>query len=180
MHALESADADGRFILAAEELKYICTSPVDTLRDILSECRSVIFCGGTMSPIQDSLLQLVHAEMRDRTQCRAFGHLVAAENMAVSSLATGPSGHILNFSFDQRDGDKTIRELGLVVTNYCRIIPAGIVCFFASFKYMDTVLAAWHAKRITEGITRSKKVIKGHNTARLIFLDVCREARRAM
>ena len=50
-----------------------------------------------------------------------------------------------------------IQELGLVVANYSRIIPAGLL-FFTSFAYMDHVMDIWESRNIIHQIKSAKKV----------------------
>lgn len=37
-----------------------------------------------------------------------------------------------------------VRNFGTVLIDYCKIVPDGIVAFFPSYLYMESIVAAWH------------------------------------
>lgn len=49
----------------------------------------------------------------------------------------GPSGKNFNFTFHQRGTDEQLDELGRLMTNVCKLVPGGVVCFLASYGYLD-------------------------------------------
>lgn len=161
MRVLENCDSNGIFIINKDELKFLCTNSVLILYDILCSCRSVIFCGGTMSPLQDTIHQLIHKSQQSRVVSKSMKHLVSPDNLLMTFLSKGPSMKTtFNFSFDSRMNEDMIRELGIVITNYSRIIPAGLIIFFTTFYYMEHVLDVWRSKttNIFENICKIKRV----------------------
>lgn len=158
IHALETGDRNGRFILSESELKYVCTDVVDFMSDIIEQCRSVIFCGGTMSPLSETIKQLITPSLQVRSDSKSLNHVIDAENINFSLIATGPTGLSLNFSYESRMNLQMINELGMIITNYARIIPAGLVVFFTSFNYMDHVIDLWRSGHVLRGIESIKKV----------------------
>lgn len=158
LHALESGDRNGRFILSETEFKYVCTDVVEFMSDIIEQCRSVIFCGGTMSPLPETIKQLVNPSLQIRTDSKSLDHIINSENIKLSLLSTGPTGISLNFSYESRLNAYMIKELGMILTNYARIIPAGLVVFFTSFNYMDHVIDNWRSGNIFTGLEAIKKV----------------------
>ena len=167
--ALESGDRNGRFIHTSSELKYTCTNVVDIMSDIIEKCRSVIFCGGTMSPLNDTIIQLLNPTLQDSVKSKSFGHVISSENINLSLLANGPSGISFNFSFDSRNNAQMIQELGIVIANYSRIIPAGLVVFFTSFAYMEQVVEIWETRNIIPQINSAKRVFILTRKLSLIF-----------
>ena len=53
----------------------------------------------------------------------------------------GPSGQTFNFTFHRRGTDEQIDELGRLMVNACKLVPGGVVCFVASYGYLDQVAA---------------------------------------
>lgn len=112
-----------------------------------------------MSPLADTIKQLLNVKLQTRVKSKSIGHVIEPENINISILTTGPSGTILNFSYDSRNNLKMIQELGIVISNYSRIIPAGLIVFFASFTYMEQVILNWRTQNnIFDEISRIKKV----------------------
>lgn len=156
--ALETGDNNGRFIYTSSELKYICTNVVEIMSGIIEQCRSVIFCGGTMSPLNDAINQLLNPSLHDLVKSKSIGHVISSENINLSLLSNGPSDISFNFSFESRNNLKMIQELGIVIANFARIIPAGLVVFFTSFAYMDQIIEIWQSRNIIHQIESAKKV----------------------
>ncbi len=136
----------------------MCIDVVDIVAEIANECRSIIFCGGTMSPLPETIKQLLPAPYVLRSTFKSMNHIITPENVNASFLSTGPSGISLNFSYEQRNNVRMIQELGMMIINYARVIPAGLVIFFTSFNYMDQVMEIWRSRSIVSGIESIKKV----------------------
>jgi chromosome transmission fidelity protein 1 len=54
-------------------------------------------------------------------------------------------------------------EVGQSIVNICNVIPDGIVCFFPSFTYLETVYKRWvsaESGKILERIEKRKKIFK--------------------
>lgn len=158
LKSLENSDQNGRFILTEFELKYLCIDVVDIMAEIANECRSIIFCGGTMSPLPETMKQLLPASLICRSTFKSMSHIITPENVSASFISTGPSGLSLNFSYESRNNVRMIQELGMMIINYARVVPAGLVVFFTSFNYMDQVLDIWKSRSIMIGIESIKKV----------------------
>ena len=62
-----------------------------------------------------------------------------------------------------------IQELGIVIANYSRIIPAGLVVFFTSFAYMEQVVEIWETRNIIPQINSAKRVFILTRKLSLIF-----------
>lgn len=174
IHALETGDRHGRFIVSEAELKYVCTDVVGFMSDIIEQCRSVIFCGGTLSPLSETIKQLITPSLQDRSDSKSLNHVVDSENISLSLISKGPTGLGLNFSFESRMSLNMINELGMIITNYARIVPAGLVVFFTSFNYMNHVLTIWRSGHVLNGIESAKKVKFCYFLfLYLIFIDIC-------
>lgn len=153
MSALGSGEADGRILvhIPSEEcdgksticLKYVLLDSVNRFSPIVSEARSVILAGGTLSPIE-GLVNRLFPEARKERDFRAIScsHIIRSQNLLCSTLATGPTGQKLNFGFKHRKQEVT-DELGRAVLNICKLSPAGVILFLPSYAYLQTVENRW-------------------------------------
>ena len=57
--------------------------------------------------------------------------------MCIRDSRRGPSGKTFNFTFHRRGTDEQLDELGRLMTNVCKLVPGGVVCFLASYGYLD-------------------------------------------
>lgn len=54
-----------------------------------------------------------------------------------------------------------IDQTGQIIANLCNVIPDGVVCFFASYPYMELVCQRWsqaESGKILDRISKKKKV----------------------
>ena len=51
-----------------------------------------------------------------------------------------------------------IDSLGQALASLCNVVPAGVVCFFPSYAYLDHVHQRWTATGIAARISKRKKV----------------------
>lgn len=45
--------------------------------------------------------------------------------------------------FDMRDDPNVVRNYGRMLVELASVIPDGIVAFFVSYSYMDTIVSKW-------------------------------------
>ena len=50
----------------------------------------------------------------------------------------------LTSKFEARDDTAVIRNYGTLLAEMVAIVPDGIVCFFTSYMYMESVVASWY------------------------------------
>jgi DNA excision repair protein ERCC-2 len=46
--------------------------------------------------------------------------------------------------FEVRNDPSVVRNFGTLLIEYCKIVPDGIVVFFPSYLYMESIVAAWN------------------------------------
>lgn len=74
------------------------------------------------------------------------------------TVPSGPAGVRFNFSFRHRADGAQLAELGQLLANLSRVVPAGMVCFLPSFDFMATALTAWEASGALALLRKHKAV----------------------
>ena len=148
LSALSLASADGRLLIERNsgeiKLKYIALNPSAAINDLCEEAHSIILTGGTMSPIDDVLIQLFP---KMKVQCHSFRHLIIPENCLGLICANGPSGIPFKFIQSNKDDLALFKELAQLIINVCHIVPNGVVIFFPSFQLLDHFCSvAWNER----------------------------------
>ena len=46
--------------------------------------------------------------------------------------------------FEVRNDPAVVRNFGSILVEYSKIVPDGIVAFFPSYLYMESIVAAWN------------------------------------
>lgn len=78
-------------------------------------------------------------------------HVIPPTNLLALPVSIGPGGIPFDFTFAQRSNEGMIRELGTALIELCEIVPDGLVVFFPSYGYLDSVLNVWKKKQQMHG-----------------------------
>lgn len=154
--ALTNPGAEGRLFHARTEdgaditLKYLLLDPTHHFRDIVSEARAVVLAGGTMAPMSDYTQHLFSYLPESQVTTLSCGHVIPKENLIAWPVGKGPTGIDLEFTFEKRGTDALIDELGRTILNLCIVIPDGVVVFFPSYAYLDTVITRWQKSPVAD------------------------------
>ncbi|PNS21686.1 hypothetical protein CAC42_1540 [Sphaceloma murrayae] len=145
------------------KLRYVLLDPSQHFHDIVSSARSVILCGGTMSPISDYRTQLFPYLPPSRIISLSCSHVIPASNLHVTTLSTGPGSIPFDFSFSNRSSPALLRALGEALLLLLSHIPDGVILFFPSYAYLDTVVAAWRPNLLPRISTLKPTFIDSRN-----------------
>ncbi|RLM01804.1 ATP-dependent DNA helicase chl1 [Aspergillus turcosus] len=144
---LMNPSAEGRFFYLKchddIELKYMLLDPTNHFREIVEDARAVILAGGTMSPMSDYRNLLFSYIAPSRLDTFSYGHVIPPENLTAHTLVSGVLGSEFDFTYDSRDSEKMIVDLGRTVATLCQAIPDGVVAFFPSYDYLSRILTIW-------------------------------------
>ncbi|KAK4994774.1 ATP-dependent DNA helicase chl1, partial [Cryomyces antarcticus] len=146
--ALTNPSAEGRFFYSKTEdkgtcLKYMLLDPQNHFREIVEEARAVVLAGGTMSPMSDYTQYLLSYLPPARIMTLSCGHVIPASNLLACPIIQAQSGTDFDFTFEKRNSDSMINDLGSAILSFIQHIPDGVVIFFPSYAYLDHVLSVW-------------------------------------
>lgn len=133
------------------KLSYLLLSPTHAFASIAQSARAVILAGGTMSPFEDYKTHLFPYLAQEKITTLSCGHVIPSSNLCVWTLAstkpsTGPSvdqNDQFEFSFQKRSDASMIKRLGQALLNITSVVPDGVVVFFPSYGYLDSVVSTW-------------------------------------
>ncbi|KAJ5358097.1 hypothetical protein N7541_005255 [Penicillium brevicompactum] len=124
-------------------LKYMLLDPTNHFREIAEDARAVILAGGTMSPMSDYVNHLFSYLPSERLGTFSYGHVIPKTNLVAQSLTQGLMGNDFDFTYESRNSEKMIIDLGRTMATFCQVIPDGVVAFFPSYDYLSHVLSVW-------------------------------------
>ncbi|KAE8448233.1 hypothetical protein EG329_009663 [Mollisiaceae sp. DMI_Dod_QoI] len=124
-------------------LKFLLLDPSTSFQEIVSQARSVILAGGTMSPMSDYTSHLFPYLPSTSITTLSCGHVIPKSNLVAWNLSKGPGGKEFEFTYSKRGDAGMIDELGLALLNICSVVPDGVVVFFPSYAYLALILARW-------------------------------------
>ncbi|KAF9695163.1 hypothetical protein EKO04_006762 [Ascochyta lentis] len=156
--SLMNPSAEGRFFYSREDgheltLRYMLLDPTYHFKDIVEDARAVVLAGGTMSPMSDYEQHLLPYLDSSKIQTLSCGHVIPPSNLLAVPIIQASNGADFDFTFEGRNKESTIINLGQAVLSMAEHIPDGVVVFFPSYAYLDTCIAAW--KRISAHPTKA-------------------------
>ncbi|TPX61643.1 hypothetical protein PhCBS80983_g00940 [Powellomyces hirtus] len=165
--SLTNADLEGRIVVSksvedptTSSLKYLLLNPASAFRQVVEEARAVVLAGGTMEPIRDLLDELLPYLPHERISKFSCGHIIPPTSLLTLAVAVGPTKKPFDFKYENRTNHAMIDELGATVANLCTVVPGGVVCFFASYAYLDKVYKQWQSSKMLQRIENKKLVFK--------------------
>ncbi|KAF2269112.1 DNA repair helicase [Lojkania enalia] len=150
--SLMNPSAEGRFFFSKDEsgsiaLRYLLLDPTYNFKDIVEEARAVVLAGGTMSPMSDYVEHLFSYLDPSKIMTLSCGHIIPQSNLLAMPVVRAESGADFDFTFEKRNSEKMMIDLGLAVLSFTQHIPDGIIIFFPSYSYLDSCVLAWKRLR---------------------------------
>jgi DNA excision repair protein ERCC-2 len=115
---------------------------------------SVVITSGTLSPID------LYPKLLQFDPC-------ISESLAMSTfrpcirplvITRGSDQMTVSTRFEDRGDIGVVRNYGAMLVELCSTIPDGVVAFFTSYSYMESVISEWDAMGILKELTKSKLV----------------------
>jgi chromosome transmission fidelity protein 1 len=145
--SLMNPSVEGRFFYSKDDssltLRYMLLDPTFHFKDIVEEARAVVLAGGTMSPMSDYEQHLLAYLDSSKIMTLSCGHVIPPSNLLAIPIVRTSSGSEFDFTFENRNKEKTMVDLGHAILTMVQHIPDGVVVFFPSYSYLDTCMAAW-------------------------------------
>jgi chromosome transmission fidelity protein 1 len=145
--SLMNPSAEGRFFYSKEDscvtLRYMLLDPTYHFQDVVEEARAVVLAGGTMSPMSDYEQHLLAYLDPSKIMTLSCGHVIPPSNLLAVPIVRSSNGNEFDFTFENRNREKTMIDLGHAILALAQHIPDGVVVFFPSYSYLDTCIAAW-------------------------------------
>ncbi|XP_077996428.1 Fanconi anemia group J protein homolog [Glandiceps talaboti] len=135
--------------------KTISTKSYSAFNDVSSCTRSIILTSGTLSPMASFSSEL-GAQFPIQLEAN---HVIHNSQVWVGTIATGPSGGILNATYKFAETFSFQDEMGQLVLGVCRSIPHGVLCFLPSYNMMDKLCNRWKITGLWEQLEQRKMVI---------------------
>ncbi|XP_034940132.1 general transcription and DNA repair factor IIH helicase subunit XPD [Chelonus insularis] len=131
---------------------FSCMDSSIAMKPIFDRFQSVIITSGTLSPLDmyPKILNFHPVIMS------SFTMTLARQCLLPMIVAKGNDQVSISSKFETRDDIAVIRNYGQLLVEFSAIVPDGIVCFFTSYLYMESVIAAWYDQGVVDQLQRHK------------------------
>lgn len=136
-------------------LHFSCLDASIAMKPVFERFSSVIITSGTISPLDmyprmlnfDTVIQESYTMTLSR---RSFLPLVVtkgSDQVAISSR------------FEIRNDPSIVRNYGNLLIEFSKITPDGLVVFFPSYLYMESIISSWQAMGILDEVWKYKLIL---------------------
>jgi len=135
-----------------------CLDASLAIKPIFERFSSVIITSGTISPLE------MYPKMLgfEATVQESYAMTLTRNCFLPLVITRGSDQVAISSRFEVRNDPSVVRNFGTILIEYCKIVPDGIVAFFPSYLYMESIVAAWHdMKRASPWRTIGGHVIMG-------------------
>ncbi|KHJ95642.1 DNA repair helicase [Oesophagostomum dentatum] len=143
------------------QLTLSCMDASIAIRPVLERFQTVVITSGTLSPLEmyPKILDFDPAVMASLTMT------LARPCLSPLVVAKGNDQVAMTSRFEQRSDVAVIRNYGNLVLEMAAVVPDGMVVFFTSYVYMETVIGVWYEQHVIDELMKSKLLFIETNDA---------------
>ena len=136
-------------------MHFTCLDAAIAIKPVFERFSSVIITSGTISPLEMYPKMLgfstVVQESYSMTLARrSFLPLIVTRGSDQSTVSSG---------FDERNDPPVVRNYGNLLIEFSKITPDGIVVFFPSYLYMESIISNWQSMGILDQVWQYKLIL---------------------
>ncbi|KAF7792985.1 hypothetical protein EIP86_004090 [Pleurotus ostreatoroseus] len=115
---------------------------------------SVVITSGTISPLDmyPKMLQFTPVVQE------SYSMTLTRNSFLPLVITRGSDQVAISSRFEVRNDPAVVRNFGSILIEYSKIVPDGIVAFFPSYLYMESIVAAWNDMGILNEVWKHKLI----------------------
>ncbi|KAF7128702.1 hypothetical protein CNMCM5793_003553 [Aspergillus hiratsukae] len=136
-------------------LHFTCLDAAIAIKPVFDRFSSVIITSGTLSPLE------MYPKMLGFTTVlqESYSMTLARRSFLPMIVTRGSDQAQISSSFQIRNDPGVVRNYGNIVLEFSRITPDGIVVFFPSYLYMESIISMWQGMGILDSIWNYKLIL---------------------
>jgi len=138
--------------LADPVLQLCCLDASLAMKPVFARFNSVFITSGTLSP-RDLYPQLLN--FTPVVSC-SLEMTLTRECICPLVVTRGADQMAISTKFEMRSDPSVVRNYGRLLVDLAACIPDGMVCFFVSYSYMESIVAAWHDSGVLDELMAHK------------------------
>ena len=136
-------------------LHFTCLDAAIAIKPVIDRFSSVIITSGTLSPLE------MYPKMLgfNTVMQESYSMTLARRSFLPMIVTRGSDQAQISSSFQIRNDPGVVRNYGNVLLEFSRITPDGIVVFFPSYLYMESIISMWQGMGILDSIWNYKLIL---------------------
>ncbi|CAH2049580.1 unnamed protein product, partial [Iphiclides podalirius] len=133
-------------------LHFSCMDSSIAMRPVFARFQSVIITSGTLSPLD------MYPKILDFNPVivSSFTMTLARPCLLPMIVSKGSDQVAISSKYESREDVAVIRNYGQLLVEISACVPDGVVCFFTSYLYLESVVGAWYDQGVVASLQRHK------------------------
>ncbi|KAL2876795.1 TFIIH/NER complex ATP-dependent 5'-3' DNA helicase subunit [Colletotrichum sp. CLE4] len=136
-------------------LHFTCLDAAIAIKPVFDRFSSVIITSGTISPLEMYPKMLGFSTVVQES----YSMTLARRSFLPMIVTRGSDQSSISTSFQVRNEPSVVRNYGTLLTEFAKITPDGMVVFFPSYLYMESIISMWQGMNILEEVWKYKLIL---------------------
>ncbi|PVU96684.1 hypothetical protein BB559_002304 [Furculomyces boomerangus] len=135
-------------------LHFACLDAAIAMKPVAQRFSTVVITSGTLSPLEmyPRMLKLKTVVMESYT-------MTLTRPCFLPIVVTRGSDQVsISSKFEVRNDPAVVRNFGNLLIEMCKTVPDGLVAFFPSYLYMESIVAMWNEMGILKQVYKHKLI----------------------
>ena len=136
-------------------LHFTCLDAAIAIKPVLDRFSSVIITSGTISPLEMYPKMLGFSAVVQES----YAMTLARRSFLPLIVTRGSDQNPISSGFQTRNDPSNVRNYGNLLTEFAKITPDGIVVFFPSYLYMESIISMWQSMGVLDTVWQYKLIL---------------------
>lgn len=136
-------------------LHFTCLDAAIAIKPVFDRFSSVIITSGTMSPLDMYPKMLNFGTVIQKS----YTMTLARKSFLPMVVTRGSDQGMVSSGFQIRNDPSVVRNYGNLLTEFCKLTPDGVVVFFPSYLYMESIISMWQGMGILDVVWKYKLIL---------------------
>ncbi|KAF2244857.1 TFIIH basal transcription factor complex helicase-like protein subunit [Trematosphaeria pertusa] len=136
-------------------LHFTCLDAAIAIKPVFERFSSVIVTSGTMSPL-DMYPRMLNF---NTVVQESFTMTLTRKTFLPMIVDRGSDQNQITSQFEHRNDMPVIRNFGSLLIEFCKLTPDGVVVFFPSYLYMESIISMWQGMGVLDTVWKYKLIL---------------------
>ncbi|KAG9247147.1 DNA repair helicase-like protein RAD3 [Calycina marina] len=136
-------------------LHFTCLDAAIAINPVFERFSSVIITSGTISPLE------MYPKMLgfETVVQESYSMTIARKTFLPLIITRGSDQAAVTSGFQNRNDPSVVRNYGNILTEFSKLTPDGMVVFFPSYLYMESIISQWQGSGILDEVWKYKLIL---------------------
>ncbi|KAL6941352.1 TFIIH/NER complex ATP-dependent 5'-3' DNA helicase subunit [Hanseniaspora osmophila] len=136
-------------------LHFTCLDASIAIKPVFDKFSSVIITSGTISPL-DMYPKMLNFET---VLQKSYAMTLSKKSFLPLIITKGSDQVAISSRFEIRNDPSVVRNYGSMLVEFSKITPDGMVVFFPSYLYMESIISMWQTMGILDEVWKYKLIL---------------------